>query len=46
MDFVIKWNPRKEDPAEWLAYADKHAVWESPRSGKRVGLFKVREKRV
>ena len=46
VDFIIKWNPRKEDPNEWLAYAERHAVWESPRSGKRVGLFEVQDKRV
>ena len=45
VDFLIKWNPRKEDPVEWLAYAEQHGEWEVPRSGKRVALFEVQEKR-
>ena len=45
VDFLIKWNPRKEDPVEWLAYAEQHGVWEAPRAGKRVALFDVREQR-
>jgi hypothetical protein len=45
VDFLIKWNPRKEDPAEWLAYAERHGEWEAPRVGKRVGRFEVQEKR-
>ncbi len=46
VDCIIKWNPRKEDPNEWLAYAEQHAAWETPRSGKRVGLFEVQDKRI
>jgi hypothetical protein len=45
VDFLIKWNPRKEDPVEWLEYAKKHAFWSEPRLGKRVALFDVRETR-
>jgi hypothetical protein len=29
-----------------LAYAERHAAWESPRSGKRVGLFEIQDKRI
>lgn len=45
VDFLIKWNPRKEDPMEWLAYAERHGNWKEPRVGKRVALFEVQEKR-
>jgi hypothetical protein len=45
VDFLIKWNPRKEDPVEWLEYAEKHALWSEPRPGKRVALFDVTETR-
>ena len=45
VDFLIKWNPRKEDPTEWLAYAQRQANWDEPRSGKRVALFDVWENR-
>ena len=41
VDFIIKWNPRKEDPQDWLNLAQKQAVWTEPRPGKRVGLFDV-----
>lgn len=45
VDFLIKWNPRKEDPVEWLEYAEKHALWSESRPGKRVALFDVTETR-
>jgi hypothetical protein len=38
-DFVIKWNPRRQDLGAWLARAEKEAVWTTPREGKRVGIF-------
>jgi hypothetical protein len=46
VDFLVKWNPRKEDPMEWLAYAERHGEWAEPRRGKRIALFDVREKRL
>jgi len=27
VDFLIKWNPRRESREEWLAYAEAHAQW-------------------
>lgn len=45
VDFLIKWNPRKENPVEWLEYAEKHAVWSEPRPGKQVAVFDVMETR-
>jgi hypothetical protein len=43
VDFIIKWNPRGEDPAQWLERAERQGVWETPRPGKRVALFSVVE---
>lgn len=45
VQYVIKWNPRKESPEQWLAYAQEHADWTQPRPGKQVALFDVRETR-
>jgi len=39
VDFIIKWNPRKEDPQTWLAYAQENARFTQPRPGKRVAVF-------
>ncbi|MFQ5574247.1 MAG: IS1380 family transposase [Terriglobia bacterium] len=41
VDFLIKWNPRKESKDDWLAYAEQHGRWETPRDGKRVAVFSV-----
>lgn len=41
VDFVIKWNPRREDPAKWARYADAHSHWEDVREGKRVSVFSI-----
>ena len=43
--YLIKWNPRRESPEQWLAYAEEHGTWSEPRPGKRVALFAVRETR-
>lgn len=43
--YLIKWNPRRESSADWLAYAEQHGDWSTPRPGKRVALFEVRETR-
>jgi hypothetical protein len=43
--YIIKWNPRQEIPEHWLAAAETHAEWSTPRPGKRVALFDVRETR-
>lgn len=45
VQYVIKWNPRQEGPEKWLAYAEDHGDWSAPRTGKRVALFDVVEKR-
>ena len=36
VDFIIKWNPRNEDPKAWLNQAEH---WRHPREGKRVALM-------
>lgn len=43
--YIIKWNPRRESREGWLAYATEHGDWSTPRPGKRVALFEVRETR-
>jgi hypothetical protein len=45
VDFIIKWNPRKEDPQDWLNIAEEQALWNELRPGNRVGLFDVGVKR-
>ena len=45
VDFIIKWNPRREDKEQWLSYAEQHGCWESPREGKRVALFSIQHQR-
>ena len=40
VEFIIKWNPRRQDLGAWLARAEKEvAQWSFPREGKRVGVF-------
>lgn len=42
MDFLIKWNPRKQDPQSWYQLAQENNVaWEESRSGKKVFVFSV-----
>jgi len=45
VDFIIKWNPRQEDPNHWLAHAERHARFTTPRPGKRVAVFDVKVRR-
>lgn len=44
-DFIIKWNPRREDKEAWLDYAEQHGQWEAPREGKRIALFSITHER-
>jgi len=44
IDFIIKWNPRKETAEKWLKIAYSQgtlADWETPRPGKQVVTFSV-----
>jgi hypothetical protein len=43
--YLIKWNPRRESREAWLAYAEEHGDWSTPRPGKQEALFEVRETR-
>lgn len=38
-DFLVKWNPRKQCYADWVARADAAAAWVETRSGKREALL-------
>ena len=42
-DFILKWNPRKQNLESWLDYAEEHGCWKSPREGKRVATFSLYE---
>ena len=42
-DFILKWNPRQQDPEAWLARVPADTAWECPRPGKRVATFSVYE---
>lgn len=44
VDFIIKWNPRKQDKRAWAAYAFANGMITTPRAGKRVAVFSVKEK--
>ena len=40
VEFIIKWNPRRQDLGAWLKRAEQEvAHWSFPREGKRVGVF-------
>lgn len=39
IDFLIKWNPRRQDKVDWLRHAEQQGVWACPREGKRVAIF-------
>jgi hypothetical protein len=42
VDFIVKWNPRKESSVDVLARAESlghRADWSQPRPGKRIAIF-------
>ena len=39
IDFIIKWNPRKQDMDTWVDKANKNAQWITVRDGKRIAIF-------
>ena len=45
VDFLIKWNPRREDQLQWHEYAIEKAFYEEPREGKRVWVFSIDHER-
>ena len=45
VDFLIKWNPRKQDKAYWLELAEQKGRWEESREGKRTATFSLQVSR-
>jgi hypothetical protein len=45
LEFICKWNPRKQDKAAWVAQAEKAATFKEVRPGKRVGLLDLQVER-
>jgi len=39
LEFITKWNPRKQDKDAWVAQAEAAGVFRETRPGKRVGLL-------
>jgi len=44
VDYIIKWNPRKQDKQAWLEHALAKGTITTPRPGKRIAVFSVKEK--
>ena len=43
-DYIIKWNPRKQNAAHWWRLGLEKGTVTNPRPGKRVALFSAKEK--
>ena len=43
IDYILKWNPRKQNIEEWVALADAQNAWVTPREGKRIAVFSIEE---
>lgn len=39
VDYILKWNPRKQDRDSWLERGLKEGKVSEPRPGKRVAVF-------
>ena len=44
-DFIIKWNPRKQDKALWLKRAEESGTFKEIRPGKREAVFSMQVER-
>jgi hypothetical protein len=44
VDYIIKWNPRKQNKQTWAAYGLVQGKVSTPRPGKRISVFSVKEK--
>lgn len=44
VDYIIKWNPRKQDKHAWSQHAFAKGKITTPRPGKRIAVFSVKEK--
>ncbi len=45
LEFITKWNPRKQDKDAWVAQAEAAGVFQETRPGKRVGLLDLQVER-
>lgn len=45
LEFICKWNPRKQDKAAWVAKAEEAGTFEEVRPGKRVGFLDLQVER-
>lgn len=45
LEFITKWNPRKQDKAAWVAQAEQAGTFQEVRPGKRVGLLDLQVER-
>ena len=41
IDYLLKWNPRRQNKEDWLALAETKYAWVTPSEGKRVALFSI-----
>jgi hypothetical protein len=44
VDYIIKWNPRKQDKQAWAEQAFAKGMITTPRPGKRIAAFSIKEK--
>ena len=44
-EYLVKWNPRKQVMADWVARADEADAWREERPGKRVALLDLKVER-
>lgn len=45
LEFLCKWNPRKQDKATWVKRTEQAGVFQETRPGKRVGLLDLQVER-
>ena len=45
LEFICKWNPRKQDQDAWVAQVEKAGTFKEVRPGKRVGLLDLQVER-
>ncbi len=45
LEFICKWNPRKQDKDAWVAQVEAAGVFQETRPGKRVGLLDLEVER-
>jgi hypothetical protein len=45
LEFICKWNPRRQDKAAWVAQAEQAGAFEQLRAGKRVAVLDLTRER-